>query len=279
MKTALFVSRNLIGDALNIAPALRAWWAAHQSEYQIDLLTNPDPIAQLYTSMGVPLNVIFTEEEAGGRVYEFRFNFDVSKAFQIGIHQRIHIAEAYARMLGTEIDGVKPTCIPPSADSTVNEIEIGCILLSPFSVSCSSRQGKPPNKMLPFEKWGPVIRYLKTFNRKLYVLGSARDCVVAEFALPEEAFLLGKYSLPEVAKIMRDRASLIVSVDNGMAHLAASQELPTVLFYPACLPQHWIVPRGNPHCEPIQLDPSACDAALVERTVRDLAPGLLAIRC
>src|SRR5579884_268509 len=151
MKRALFISRNLIGDALNIAPALRAWWAMHRNEFEIDLLTNPDQIAPLYGSMGIPLNVLpMAEEELlRRRTYEFRFDFDVSNAFRIGIHQGIHIAEAYAQMLRVPIRGVKPTCMPPEGAAVGNEIEAGCILLSPFSASCSSNQGKPPNKMLP----------------------------------------------------------------------------------------------------------------------------------
>jgi hypothetical protein len=282
MPSVLYISKNLIGDGLNIAPAWRAWWAQHQeSGYEVDLLTNPDQIAPLYSVMGVPANLITdtsVEEATRRKRYDFVFDFDVSTAFQLGHSHRLHICEAYARMLGVEISSVKPVCLLDSVSYGGHDIAKGCILVSPFSASCSSRRGKPPNKMLPVSAWAWIIRSLETFDRKIYVLGSQTDKEVPEFSLPKDCYLLGSHKLLEIARIMRDRAAMIVTVDNGMAHLAASQELPTFLFYPACLSMHWILPRGNPHCVPMQLDPASCDVSRVVKTVKTVVPDLLKIR-
>ena len=279
---ALFVSKNLIGDALNISPAWRAWWALHKGkEQRIDLLTNPDQIAELYAVMGVPANIITTisqEQALKSNRYDFVFNFDVARAFHLGIRNKIHIAQAYAHMLGVSIDSVKPVCVLDDVAYSGQESEKGCILLSPFSESCSSRKGLPPNKMLPVASWIPIIDYLRTFDRAIYVLGSARDKPIPEFSLPENHYLLGARSLTEVARIMRERAAIIVTVDNGMSHLAASQELPTFLFYPSCLPVDWIVPRGNPHCSPMQLDPASCPPERILHVAREVIPRLLKIK-
>jgi ADP-heptose:LPS heptosyltransferase len=277
MKNALFISKNLIGDALNIAPAWQAWWALHQnSGYEMDLVTNPDHVAPLYSVMGVPTRVIAATSPE--KKYDFTFTFDVSRAFQYGHRYRIHICEAYAKMLGVSISSVKPVCLLDEALYRGEDIEDSCILISPFSESCSSRSGQPPNKMLPFTKWQPIIRYLQSFGRAIYVLGSGRDTEAPEFTLPKDRFLLGSHSLLEVARIMRDRAALLVTIDNGMSHLAASQELPTFLFYPACLSKAWIVPRGNPHCVPMQLDPASCDPASIMQVAVDVVPHLLAAK-
>jgi Glycosyltransferase family 9 (heptosyltransferase) len=282
MKRALFVSKNLIGDALNIAPAWRAWWDLHrESRCEIDLVTHADHVAPLYSAMGVPANVItnLSQQDAVHRhSYDFVFHLDVSKAFEIGIRQRLHVTQAYAKMIGVKACGMKPVCLLDQVAYRGDDVEDGCILISPFSESCASRSGKAPNKMLPFATWAPVIDYMQTFERTLYVLGSRKDAPIAEFGLRSSQFLLGTHSLMEIARIMRDRAALLVTVDNGMSHLAASQDLPTLLFYPACLPMSWIVPRGNPHCTPMQLDPAKCSAAEVLRTAREVVPRLLEIR-
>jgi hypothetical protein len=282
MVKALFISKNLVGDALNISPAWRAWWASNEARgCSVELLTNRDQIAELYTAMDVPAKVLTSVAESellSSNQYHFVFNFDVSAAFHCGIRERIHIAEAYARMLGVAIDSVKPTCELDAAPYSGSDIEPGCILVSPFSASCSSRAGGPPNKMLPFAKWLPILDYLKTLNRAIYVLGSSNDLQVPEFGIPRIAFLLGTHSLLQVARIMRDRASLLVTLDNGVAHLGASQEVPTIQFYPACLPMSWIFPRGNPHCYAMQLDPALCDPTEVLLWVQQMVPRLLRLK-
>ena len=68
-----------------------------------------------------------------------------------------------------------------------------------------------------------------------------------------------------IALVVRDERSPLrgftpaqVTIDNGMAHLAASQKAKMILFYPACLGTHWIVPIGNPNMlQVIQLDPAS----------------------
>src|ERR1035437_4425510 len=100
---ALFESHNLVGDSLCISAALRAWHRDHP-EYEIDLLTDNNAVAELYKGMGVPLRVIFKRIETvvtaakdmsagaleSGAIgeskqlnYDFEFNFDVNAAFQI----------------------------------------------------------------------------------------------------------------------------------------------------------------------------------------------------
>lgn len=231
--------------------------------------------------MGVPATVrtdLSEQEAIASGQYSFIFKFDVSAAFDRGIREGIHIAQAYARMLGVEIESVKPVCLLDTESYSRNDIEPGCVLVSPFSASCASRSGKPPNKMLPFSAWLTVIRYLKTLNRAIYVLGSSTDPPIPEFDFPDGSYLLGTHSLLQVGHIMRDRAAMLVTLDNGMAHLAASQELPTFLFYPACLPLSWILPRGNPYCIPMQLDTAVCDSVQILEAVQAATPGLLKVK-
>lgn len=61
--------------------------------------------------------------------------------------------------------------------------------------------------------------------------------------------------LDTLARIMA-RSKFIVTLDNGMAHLAASQRAREFVFYPRALGQHYILPKGNPNMEWIHMDPN-----------------------
>lgn len=274
MKRALFISKNLIGDALSISPALIAWHKAHP-HYQIDLWTLPDHVATLYPFMGVPLRVV-TEEAGLHYPYDYEAKFDVNLAFQIGNKNQCHITEAYAAIINAPITSKQPVYVPH--DDYQGGHETGMVLISPFSRSCASQTGEPANKMLPWPIWRVVIRELERQVDRVFVLGAA-DNYTEELGLPLTRYIVGR-PLNEIALLLRD-AKLLVTIDNGIAHLAASQNAWTALFYPACLGVHWIVPE-NPNQIAIQVDPATVPSieilsfirqvikATKERPVRDL---------
>ncbi len=179
----LFKSNNLIGDGLYISGALRSWIKTNIRDYdEVYLQTLPDHIAPLYEGMirdlfhGTPhcqgqftFNTVFNRPDLS---FEFEYVFDVNKAFQLSDQKKIHISECYAEMLGVELEGegnakYKPIYIPEyNKDLEDHNFEIldlhDCILLSMYSMSCSSRGNPPgpPNKMLPWEKWKPMLELL-----------------------------------------------------------------------------------------------------------------------
>lgn len=256
-KRALFISKNLIGDALNISPSLRSWHEANM-EYYVELLTIPDPTAELYKGMGVPLKVTFDSSYKDD--VDFIHTYDVGKAFAIGEEYKCHITEAYHRDLISNcytaaLIGklVKPTQLE-SPKLTYNPIdeehEEGLILISPFSKSCSVHTTGIPNKTLPWHKWEHIIKFLRTLG-PIGVLGGPDDRT--PLTISEDEYYTG-LSLNKVALMLRD-AKLVVTIDNGISHLAATQLAPTVLFYPECLGTYWILPIGNPNASAIQIDP------------------------
>lgn len=261
MKQALFTSKNLIGDALYISAPLRAWHEKNP-EYEITILTLPDHVKELYEGMGVSCTIVTTLAELVSLGYDFEFTFDVNRAFQIGEQDKCHIAVAYAKMLGVEIKEVGPFYEAP-----LYIVHMGPILISPFSQSCASNQGKPPNKMLPRDKWLPIIKFLRTLG-VVEVLGAKNNDVPAEWRFDEYAKILGN-PLPEVARLLK-YSKLLVTVDNGIAHLAASQGTPTIVFYPDCLGLHWITPVGNPKAVVIQFDPVEVSANLLLKKVKEV---------
>lgn len=278
----LFISKNLIGDALNIYPALRRFHLTNPDAH-IDLYTLPDHTKSLYGYMGVPVNVI-TElpfdidkinygldwDETG---YDTIFEFSPNTAFILGDRHKAHIALCYANMLGVKLEQEdwELKFNPPPVELADNEK--GLFLISPFSKSCSSNEGKPPNKMLPWEKWRPIITVLRSMG-KIGMLGGPTDRAM-ELGLAEDEYFTG-LPLERVAHIIR-ASRLVVTIDNGIAHLAASQKAKMVLFYPACLGLHWIIPIGNPNMlQVIQMDPSKVDVSeLVLAVKRKILQGHL----
>lgn len=242
MPRALMISKNLIGDGIYVQPALAAWVQEHP-EWEVELLTLDDHTTCLYRGMGLALKVVF--EKMGQ--YDFEFNFDVNRAFSLGEKEKLHIAQGYAKMLGVQIQSKKPRYTPPEG-----ETEKGLILLSMFSRSCASREGKPPNKMLPWVHWAHIVALLRQYG-KIAVLGGPEDRAHDKLEISEEEYYTG-LPLELVARLLRD-AKLLVTIDNGMAHLAATQETPTVEFYPACLGVEWIVPP-NAKALVAQMDPT-----------------------
>lgn len=270
---ALLISRNLIGDALCISAALRAWYAEHEG-WEVDLLTDNNAVAELYKGMGVPLEVITREEQRYdyegypmGGVYDFEFNFDVSKAFAICDKKKCHLAQGYADLLGVKLGSsaadLGPFYDPPLVaedDEWVARVPEGAIIIAPFSRSCASHDGKPPNKCLPWVKWKPILRFLRSSGRPIRITGSANERA-DELGLSEEEYLTGMPLRPLARAMKEGRISLVVSVDNGISHLAGSQKMPQILYYPLCLGLHYAVPWSNPLVMPVHMDPAVAEPA------------------
>ena len=266
MPRALFTSKNLIGDALYIQLALKRWVEEHPG-WDIDLLTLNDHITCLYEGMGIPnLRVIFERDEGFASYYgnyDFEHVFNVNDAFALGDKELLHISQAYMKLLGQEVPSLPPRVeyIPPDGPCEEDKV-----LLSMFSNSCASREGKPPNKMLSWTLWMEVLTLARQFG-DILVPGGPKDEGAAPLPLLESEYYCGK-SLPEVARTLR-RAKLLITIDNGMGHLAATQGTPTILFYPKCLGQHWIIPSGNPNLVVFHVDPVYFDATMGKRAVRE----------
>src|SRR6266446_289694 len=265
MKRAMFISRNLIGDGLNISPALRAWYADHQ-DWEIDLLTNPDQIAPLYERMGVPLHLVYAQNDKAYGIYDFAFDFDCGKAFSIGEMTGKHITACYAMMLGVDISKErKPTYEPFEEDH-----EKDLVLVSVFSKSCSSREGLPPNKMLPWDKVSRILPLLRQAGR-IGVLGAEGDQVPifkdSGCNVVENEYYLG-LPLNKVALMLRD-CKMLFTIDNGVSHLAASQNTRSVVLYPACLDPRWIAPIGNENAVIVHADPKSVPVAALLRMIRE----------
>ena len=264
---ALFVSNNLIGDGIYISAALREW-AEHHRNYDIVIQTLPDHVAPLYKGMlDRYVDIVFQRPEGE---FDFEHTFNVNDAFTLSDKNKQHLAKSYSDLLGVKI-GDSPEDIGPFFNPTGNNftqkdwVDIdclnGCILISMFSASDASR-GNPPgpmNKMLPWAKWKPMLNLIRERypNTIIKFLGAPTDMVPNGYAMDivrEGEYMLG-IPLHKLAFIMKN-AKMLVTIDNGMGHLAASQKTPTFLMYPRCLGLHYILPIGNPNLMYCHMEPN-----------------------
>jgi len=272
MPRALFTSKNLIGDALYVQPALEAWAKEHP-EWAIDLLTLDDHVTCLYEGMTPAFQlrevlpkyrIVFDRCQ---KKYDFEHEFNVNSAFLIGHEKKMHVSEAYANLLGVELPkNVRVKYTPPEMPH-----DEGLVLISMHSNSCASREGKPPNKMLSWAHWFPILEMCRQLG-PIGVLGGPNDR--APLPISEDEFYTG-LPLPLIANMMKD-AKLLITIDNGMGHLAGTQGTPTILFYPSCLGQHWIYPlneRGKLYIH--QMDPSTFPLDAAQLIVREGIKKLL----
>jgi ADP-heptose:LPS heptosyltransferase len=274
---ALFKSVNLIGDALYVGPALRAWIEKNHksSKDEVYLETLKDHITPLYEGMvrDFPWYVTWfkvVHERPEGE-FDFEHHFNVSRAFHLSDEKKQHVATSYAELLAVEVPDISPVYHidyeDAVKDSDLVESVNGSIIISAFSMSCQSRDAKtkglPPNKMLPWPKWKPMMELLRHEfpDTPIRFVGAPTDMIPNGYAMeivePGE-YMLG-IPLNTLALIMK-HAKLVVTIDNGMSHLAATQKTPTFLMYPRCLGTHYILPP-NPNMAYVHMDPVSVSPA------------------
>lgn len=279
MKTAVFVSKNLIGDALYISPAWNVWYQQNKLRFdRIVLVTLPDHVARLYKGMGIPGVDVVTEWDREHAVADFVHEFNVSEAFSVSAINRCHVAESYAKLLQVELEKkpdlshLRPIYHPPAIE--LESWEKGQILVSMFSASCTSRDknrpGMLPNKMLPWPKWKAVWRWIEQHFPEVPIalLGAPTDEIPQPdfqelLKIHPKTFYMKGVPLDRLAWIMRE-SLFTITVDNGMSHLAASQQAREFVLYPVALTTTYILPWGNQErMGYLHMDPNTVSPALV----------------
>lgn len=111
-----------------------------------------------------------------------------------------------------------------------------------------------PEKLWPVEKWVQAVTKIRARGLTVGLLGakpasqkgfwkgaSAEDHLV-DSGLVEE--LRGRYSLPQVVGVLAS-ARQVLTLDNGIMHLAAATETPTAGLFRRGIHRLWTPPNGN----------------------------------
>ena len=179
-----------------------------------------------------------------GRSMEIAFKYHVANS------KPIHISEGFAFMLGVNIgnETKPPVDWIPKFERSSEKIA----LISPFSASCSRHSGLPPNKTLDDWNWRHIIRYLRRHGYTVQVVAGPKD-LLHDVQLPISSYRTA-LNLDDLFKLLQS-AHLLVTVDNGIGHLASACDVPTISFWPTLnIPAEFIAPLWAPRTMYVMMD-------------------------
>lgn len=266
MRRVLIKSNNLIGDSLYVSCAMKAYLEKYP-DTEFTLITAENHITPLYRQFDLPITVetsIFPDKE---RIFDEAFDLGAGAGGVLAdkvLHEEgksFHLAQSFGRMMGVDVNDIRPTYRPISPYTQAgNECPDGVIFLSPFSMSCTSQDlrkpGMPPNKMLPWQTWSIMLRFLRTLGSPIKVLGAKENR--APLPISEDEYYTG-IPLNDVALSLQ-KCRMLITVDNGMHHLAATLLRPIVLYYPSVLPITFMGSTYNPNSVIIHMNPAKTPA-------------------
>ena len=152
------------------------------------------------------------------------------------VNRALHMCQGWYTLSQTPVPDL-PIALPLAAEPVSPDYD-GALVVSPFS-----RTDHRNNKLWPYYQWLQLIERIKG-NRRVVIIGSAVD--IWPLFQDKSYTLCIDEPLPKVLSILRS-ASLFLSIDNGMSHLAHFGGVGRhVLLAPACLPESFVRnPRGR----------------------------------
>jgi len=236
--TVVFKSQMLMGDAIYVS-AVIGRYMRENPEDRVIIETLDEYPKEVYSWLpGRPEITFATDTDCDVLV-----EFDVTDAMHSAVkkdHGIWHGLADTAKISGLYRPQLTADDIPIL---NIPRVEIpeqwkGAFVICPFSRSCTSHQGQPPNKTLPTATWLPLLRFLRRRGKVLFVGGP--DDRMQGFAIDESERIAG---LPLViaANVFKE-ARCIISVDNGLARISTLVGANTVTLMPEFLPLEVFAP-------------------------------------
>ncbi len=287
METAVFLGLNALGDTLCTTPVLRAFrrahphvrmaYVVHAAPYCHILDGNPDVDVLIYHEgllhrgldicdnawvHSLPLDL-----SGGGALYRL----DLHAACTTAATFHAHISHAFARLLSIPLDSVRPVIVLHEQDRR----HARACTRGPYALLSMHSRANPPRpdgrgkvKDWPLDRWTTLAGTLRAAGLEVLCIGSEAD---ERYPIPGTRHL---YGLPiRTVAALIDEAAVFVTLENGLAHMAAAVDAPTVLLYSNIVPLVWARPAESTRCQIVYGDPfdASVDTvwSLVERTLAE----------
>lgn len=270
MSRAIFLSLNALGDTLCITPALRAFRnenpgvpitvVTQAAPFTRVLDGNPD-IDLLIYSERMYLNGVPEQRDQWIRMLPIAlrdtatlYTMDLRAVVTDGDAFQQHISKVFAKIVGVETDTVRPVVVLDDLERRAARMLVSkpYAVLSWHSVSNPEREdGQGRKKDWPAERWRELARQVREkYDLEVFTIGSERD------PFPTESGVSALHGLPiKVVAALLENAACVVTVENGIGHLAAAVDAPIVLIYSNMMPLSWANPAEATACEVIYRDP------------------------
>jgi ADP-heptose:LPS heptosyltransferase len=284
---AVFIGFNALGDTLCTTPSVRAYRRAHpgahityiaqSAPFTRVLDGNPDIDLLLYSEQLSRHGMTrFSMEWLYQQPLDFTqpatmYHFNMNQVCTTKEAFEEHIAIGLSRLVTIPIDSVRPV-VQVTADERACAKKIArgrYAVLSMHSNSNPPRtDGQGRVKDWPHERFEAVCRHLRKRGiDDIIAVGSEFD------ERRPSPMWRNLYGLPikVVAALLQD-ASIVVTLENGIGHLAHGVDAPTVMIYSNIVPRGWANPAEASCCEVLYDDPSRITAeaviAAAQRVVR-----------
>ena len=270
MKKAFFIGCNALGDTLCTTPTVRAFrkanpdvfiaYIAHNANYCRVLDGNPDIDLVVYNEYlwlrgmegfaigwfhSLPLEI-----EETTPLYHFDMNAVCSS--EESFHE--HIAIGLAKSVGIPIQSVRPIVRVTDEERRTARL----LVRRPYVIFSQHSNANPRfadgsgAKDWPDENWRRLAECLHGRGFDVISVGSETD---SRFGSAHGRDL---YGLPiKVLAALLEGAACLVTLENGIAHLAAAVDVPMVELYSKIVPLEWAYPAEMTNCEVIYEVPKA----------------------
>lgn len=264
MKKAFFIGCNALGDTLCTTPAVRAFrqanpdtfiaYIAHNATYCRVLDGNPDIDLVIYNEYlwlrgmegfaiewfhSLPLEI-----EETTPLYHFDMNAVCRK--EESFHE--HIAMGLAKSVSIPIQSVRPVVRVTEEERRTARLLVRrpYVILSRHSNANPRFPDGSGAKDWPDENWRKLAESVHRREFDVISVGSETD---SRFGSPHTRDLHG---LPiKVLAALLECAACLVTLENGIAHLAAAVDVPMVELYSKIVPLEWAYPAEMTHREVI----------------------------
>jgi ADP-heptose:LPS heptosyltransferase len=266
----IFLGFNALGDTLCSTPTVRAYRQQHpeahityvtqHASYTRVLDNNPDIDLILYSEF-MAMNGLskFSIDWLYTLPLDFTvpamlYIFDITQVCTTHEAFQSHISSGFSRLLKIPISSIKPVIKLTTAEEKTAKslIQEPYAVISKHSNSNPARKdGQGNAKDWPEDRWQKLCRYLQSRGiKKIISVGSEFDpqTRVAEWT--------NYYGLPIrlVAGLLK-HASCVVTLENGLGHLAHAVDAPIVMIYSDIVPLGWANPSEATNREVLYGDP------------------------
>lgn len=264
MKRALFSAVELLGDMVEITPALYTWKKLHP-DYEIELRLQDEEHCKILNKIPdinvklIPGDFDLVRNPPDKKEYDFFHHFSVAKASKISWNMDIHMSKGFAKVLGVETDFMYPI---------INDIKVArnfrnYIAIAPFAGSANKdTEDGGGERALPMSIWAGIIKLIITITKyDVVVLGHSKspwgmwDTYVTDKV---DSIALQNNNITSVEETMEVIASPscqgVIAPDSGILHCvsALSQQLykkekrhiPTLAFLSTVVPTRVSYPFG-----------------------------------
>ena len=267
---AIFVGFNALGDTLCTTPAIRAYRRLHPDAHVTYIVQsasftrvldgNPDIDLLIYSEFLSRHGMNrFSVEWVYQQPLDFTrgatlYHFDMNQVCTTWEAFEQHIAKGLSALVRIPISSVRPVVHVTDQERAVAATVAGrpyAVLSMHSNANPCRKDGEGRAKEWPLERFEAVCRHLRQRGiEDIIAIGSEFD---ERHASP---WWRNLYGLPiKVVAALLEGASLVVTLENGIGHLAHGVDAPMVMIYSNIVPRGWANPAEASRCEVLYDDP------------------------